>query len=167
MDVSQMNSPPLGTAPIDLSTILDPSRIIFITETKKDAVLHKLADILSKDSRIHDGTELITAIQRREELMSTGIGLGVGVPHVRIDSVDDIVMAVGICAEPVSDYESLDDEPVRIICMIAANSSQHAKHIKLLSAVSKLLKDSGTRQKIISASSAQEVFSIFVGGSHA
>ena len=162
-----MKSAAPQTGTINLRTILDVSRIIFIDDDKKDAALSELAETLSHDSRIHDHEELINAIRRREELMSTGIGLGVGVPHVRIDSVDDIVMAVGVCRKPLTNYDSLDDEPVRIICMIAANTSQHAKHIKLLSAVSKLLKDSSVRDSIISAASTHTVFDIFTGESHA
>jgi PTS system nitrogen regulatory IIA component len=162
-----MKSAAPQTGTINLRTILDVSRIIFIDDDKKDAALSELAETLSHDSRIHDREELINAIRRREELMSTGIGLGVGVPHVRIDSVDDIVIDLVVCRKTMTDYDSLDDEPVRIICMIAANTSQHAKHIKLLSTVSKLLKDRSVCESIISAASTQAVFDIFTGESHA
>ncbi|MEA2069619.1 MAG: PTS sugar transporter subunit IIA, partial [Verrucomicrobiota bacterium] len=85
----------------------------------------------------------------REELMSTGIGFGVGVPHVRIDSVSDLVMAVAVCKRPISGYSSLDNEPVQIVCMLAARSDQHAKYIRTLSAVSGRLKDPAVRKGII------------------
>ena len=146
-----------------LKSVLESERVIFIDGLDKEGTLRKLVDVLSKDGRVHDKDALLTAIFRREDLMSTGIGMGIGVPHVRIDSVDDIVMAVGVSRDAVADYESLDDDPIRIICMIAARSDQHAKHIKLLSAVSKLLKDAGIREQILACESTECVYEMFVG----
>jgi PTS system nitrogen regulatory IIA component len=146
-----------------LKSVLESERVIFIDGLDKEGTLRKLVDVLSTDGRVHDKDALLTAIFRREDLMSTGIGMGIGVPHVRIDSVDDIVMAVGVSRDAVADYESLDDDPIRIICMIAARSDQHAKHIKLLSAVSKLLKDAGIREQILACESTECVYEMFVG----
>jgi len=158
---------PAAANPLTLNNVLTPQRIVFIDDSTKEDALRNMAEVLSSDSRVKNRDELLTAIYKREELMSTGIGLGIGVPHVRIDSVEDIVMAVGITASPITDYESLDDEPIRIICMIAARSDQHAKHIKLLSAVSKLLKNTEIREQILSSKSEQDVFDIFTGKSNA
>jgi PTS system nitrogen regulatory IIA component len=158
---------PAAANPLTLNNVLTPQRIVFIDDSTKEDALRNMAEVLSSDSRVKNRDELLTAIYKREELMSTGIGLGIGVPHVRIDSVEDIVMAVGITASPITDYESLDDEPIRIICMIAARSDQHAKHIKLLSAVSKLLKNTEMREQILSSKSEQDVFDIFTGKSDA
>jgi PTS system nitrogen regulatory IIA component len=68
-------------------------------------------------------------------------------------------MAVGVCRRPVEDYESLDGEPIRFVCMIAARSDQHAKHIKLLSALALRLKDELVREAILAAKTPEEVFS--------
>jgi len=159
----------LQGAPINalsVNNVLAPERVTFIENSTKENALKHLADLLNTDRRVKDKHKLISAIFKREDLMSTGIGLGIGVPHVRINSVEDIVMAIGICRPAIMDYESLDDEPICIICMIAAHSDQHAKHIKLLSAVSKLLKNREIREKILNAVSEQEVYNIFIGNNH-
>ena len=161
------NSRPVTAAPLTLNSVLTPDRIIFLEDDTKESALQKLVEVLSSDSRVKSGDKLLAAIFKREELMSTGIGLGIGVPHVRIDSVDDIVMAVGVSTAPITDYESLDDEPIRIVCMIAAGSDQHAKHIKLLSAVSKRLKDTEIREQILASKSEQDVFDILTGKTNA
>lgn len=150
---------PPSALPLPLATVLDPQRIVFLEEVTKEAVLARLAEVLATAPQVHDGEELLRQILRREELMSTGIGLGIGVPHVRLNSVDDIVMAVGVCRRPVEDYESLDGEPVRFVCMIAARSDQHAKHIKLLAALAQCLKDESVREAIYAAETQEEVFS--------
>ena len=105
----------------------------------------------------------MAAIFRREELMSTGIGFGVGVPHVRLDGVKDMVMALGIARKPLTDYASLDDVPVQIVCMVAAGSSQHPQYIRALSAISSRLKDESVRKALISSTDAQTAFKLFTG----
>ena len=100
----------------------------------------------------------------REELMSTGIGLGIGVPHVRLNSVDDLVLAFGICREPIIDYVTLDDEPVRLIAMIAVNAGQHAKHLRALSAVTGILKDKAIRTAVLAAETTDAAFELLTQG---
>jgi PTS system nitrogen regulatory IIA component len=131
------------------SATLTAERVMVIQEADKDTVLRRLVDLLAESPFVHNRNELLDGIFAREELMSTGIGFGVGVPHVRIDSVTDLVMAVAVCKRPISGYSSLDNEPVQIVCMLAARSDQHAKYIRALSTVSSRLKDAETRRLII------------------
>ncbi|QBG48475.1 helix-turn-helix domain-containing protein [Verrucomicrobia bacterium S94] len=131
------------------SATLTAERILILEEGDKDTVLRNLVDLLAETPFVHNREELLKGIFAREELMSTGIGFGVGVPHVRIDSVSDLVMAVAVCKKPISGYSSLDNQPVQIVCMLAARSDQHAKYIRTLSGVSNRLKDAAVRKAII------------------
>ena len=92
--------------------------------------------------------------------MSTGIGFNVAVPHVRLDSVKNLVMAVGISKEPLSDYASLDEQPVRIVCMVAARSDQHAQYLRTLALVSSVLKDLDVRQALQNAGDEKSAYLI-------
>ena len=85
--------------------------------TKADA-LSELVDLIAERRPIPDAAVIKEKILAREELMSTGIGLGIGVPHVRLDHLKHPLAAVGISRVGIADYGSLDDQPVRIICMI-------------------------------------------------
>ncbi|MDZ8118009.1 PTS sugar transporter subunit IIA [Pontiella agarivorans] len=133
------------------SATLTAERILILDECDKDTVLRNLVDLLAETPFVHNRDELLKGIFAREELMSTGIGFGVGVPHVRIDSVSDLVMAVAVSKKPISGYSSLDNQPVQIVCMLAARSDQHAKYIRTLSGVSNRLKDAAVRKAIIEA----------------
>ena len=139
--------------------LLTPERIMIVDGTDKKSVLTDLVDQLATSPLVHNRDELLNGIFAREELMSTGIGFGVGVPHVRIDSVSDLVMAVAVSRKPIEGYSSLDNDPVHIVCMLAARSDQHAKYIRTLSAVSSRLKDAGTRESIIGSGSAEFIYS--------
>jgi len=145
-----------------LRSVLDKERVLLLDcDTKKEA-LQVLVDCLATTSEIGDQDELASAIFHREVLMSTGIGLGIGIPHVRLVSVKNIVMAVGISHKPIMDYESIDGKPVHLIFMIAAGEKQHREHIKLLASISSLLKDENLRAKLTGADTVDEFCSIIL-----
>lgn len=145
-------STPVNVRGVTNSAILTTERVTMVDKVDKDTVLRRLVDLLSESPFVRNRDELLKGILAREELMSTGIGFGVGVPHVRIDSVTDLVMAVAVSKLPIKNYASLDNEPVQIVCMLAARSDQHAKYIRTLSAISNRLKDAEVRQAIIKSS---------------
>ena len=147
-----------------LSRILSPERVVFFDTNEKTAALKTLCAALGTSPLIHNEAELEQALFKREELMSTGIGFGVGVPHVRLASVDDLVMALGIARKPLDDYSSLDEVPVQIVCMVAASGTQHPQYIRALSAISSRLKSETMRKALIEARDAVSVFNIFTGG---
>lgn len=146
-----------------LSKLLSADRVVFLDGVSKENALKTLCAVLGSSSLVPSEEELQAAIFRREELMSTGIGFGVGVPHVRLSSVGDIVMALGIAREPLSDYASLDEVPVQIVCMVAAGSAQHPQYIRALSAISSRLKEDSIRSGLIHSKDAASAYQLFVG----
>jgi PTS system nitrogen regulatory IIA component len=124
----------------------------------KSELLGILVDQLAKSPRVTDADALREAIFVRESLMSTGIGLGVGIPHVRLDSVTDVAMAVAVSRQDIADYESLDGEPVRMAFMIAANSNQHAEYLRLLGALSQQLKVPSFRERLLACETPEALY---------
>ena len=148
--------------PVAVSDVLTPDRVVIMNSEHKENALRAIADVLSHAPEVKNHDELEKEIFHREELMSTGIGFGVGVPHVRLDSVSNLAMAVGVSRTDIADYGSLDGKPVRIICMIAAGRYQHARYIKLLAEISSILKEDSVRDELLSAPDAASVFDIMV-----
>jgi PTS system nitrogen regulatory IIA component len=140
---------------------LNESRAILLDCSTKQEVLSVLIDKLSEAKEVGDPNELRLKVFEREQLMSTGIGMGIAVPHVRLASVTNVVLALGICRQPLHDYETLDDVPVRIVCMIAANSEQHNEYIQTLATISKLLKQESLRKALLEAKDSREIHKIF------
>jgi PTS system nitrogen regulatory IIA component len=148
------------TTGVVLRSVLDPSRVLHLDCTRKVDALNALIDCLAEAPQVRDREELAKGVFHREGLMSTGIGVGIAVPHVRLDTVSDIVMAAASCKEPITDYESLDGEPVRLIFLIAAGRDQHAQHIKLLSAISSRLRNESLRNALSAAPDAETFVSL-------
>lgn len=162
--LGQRVAPPSPTPPvIGLSSILSADRVLFLDSTAKQDALRQLCGVLATSPLIMNPDELETAIFRRETLMSTGIGFGVGVPHVRLASVTDLVMALGIARAPIADYQSLDDASVSIVCMVAAGSTQHTQYIRALSAISTRLKENTVRQALVAAPTPLAAHRLFTG----
>ena len=143
-----------------VKNILSPDRIVFIEHTTKRDALVELANNLSTAPQVKYKDELVTEILKREELMSTAIGRGIAIPHVRLSSVTDLVMSVGICKKNIIDYQSIDEIPVRILIMIAAAYNQHTYYLQTLSFFSSKLKEKDLRDKLLSASTSEEVYEL-------
>ncbi|MBN2583850.1 MAG: PTS sugar transporter subunit IIA [Planctomycetes bacterium] len=144
---------------VQLSKLLSEDRVAILKATDKDAVLGELAELLAGSPSVHDGRALLEAIRAREKIMSTGIGFGIAVPHVKIPGVDDITMAVGVSPRGIS-YGSLDDKPVHIVVMIAANEGQQDQYVRTLARVMLVLKNPKNRERLVAAGSAADIYRI-------
>lgn len=157
---SQGKSPAAAAAS---DSVLVPARVLLLDHSTKDEVLTQLVDVLAETPFVKNRDKLLKGILEREKLMSTGIGFGIGVPHVRIDSVSDLVMAVAVSRQPIADYPSLDEIPVQIVCMLAARTDQHTKYIRTLSAISSRLKNALCREEIIASDDPTRICSLLMG----
>ncbi len=145
---------------ISISDVLNPNRIHLFDTDSKQEMLDSLIQSLGATEQVSDVDVLEKEIFIREELMSTGIGFNVAVPHVRLDCVSDLVMAVGISQTDITDYGSLDEQPIRIVCMVAARADQHAQYLKTLGIVSSALKNKNVRDSLLEAPDATSAYLI-------
>ena len=145
---------------IQIKNILSPDRIVFINHSTKHDAIVQLSQVLATAPQIKNASELTSEILKREELMSTAIGKGIAIPHVRLSSVTDLVMAVGVCRKTISDYQTIDDTPVDLLFMIAAAYNQHSLYLKTISHFCVKLKQEGLHENIVNAKETQEVFAL-------
>ena len=150
--------------PVRIQNILSPDRVVFIERASRRDALVELAEVLGKAPQVKNHAELTREILRREELMSTAIGCGIAIPHVRLASVTDLVMAAGVCRAPIGDFQPIDDEPVRILLMLAAAYNQYSYYLQALSYISSRLKSQTLRDGLINARDEQEAYSLLAEG---
>ena len=151
------------TTSIQVDTIISQDRILFLNYPGKRDVLLSLAENLAAAPQVKNKQELAMEILKREELMSTALGRGIAIPHVRLSSVTDLVVSVGISQTDIVDFNPLDDEPVRLVFMIAAASNQHAYYLQTLSYFSARLKNRELRDSLIKTKTAREVYNLMAG----
>jgi PTS system nitrogen regulatory IIA component len=148
------------TSSIQAESLLSLHRILFLNHSSKRDALLALAENIAAAPQIKNGQELAVEILKREELMSTAIGCGIAIPHVRLSSVTDLVVSVGISRTDIIGFHPLDDEPVRLVFMIAAAGNQHAYYLQTLSWFSARLKNKELRDSLLQAQTAQEVYNL-------
>ncbi len=145
---------------IVMESFLSPDRIILPDYSTKHDVLVKMSEVLASAPQVKNSEELLDAVIRRESLMSTAIGRGIAIPHVRLNSVTDLVMAVGISQKDILDFDAIDGKPVRLVFMIAAATNQHSYYLQTISYLSNKLRDEELRQKLIEAKNSMDIYSI-------
>jgi mannitol/fructose-specific phosphotransferase system IIA component (Ntr-type) len=95
----------------------------------------------------------------REKIMSTGIGDGIAIPHGKSDAVTGLAAALGIHKRGV-DFESLDGEPAYVFFLLVSPADVSGPHIKALARISRLLKNDEFKNKLIDASTSEEILEI-------
>jgi fructose-specific phosphotransferase system IIA component len=131
-----------------------------IKSTNKFKAIEELA-LVFKDSPVCSDTgALVNALKEREEIMSTGVGFGLAIPHAKIKSVNDLAFAIGISSKGI-DFNSIDGKPVNLLILVAAGENQHKEYLRLLSNIMAILKEKKIRDKIIKSHSIKEMFHLF------
>ncbi|MBX3729741.1 MAG: PTS sugar transporter subunit IIA [Candidatus Sumerlaeia bacterium] len=148
--------------PYDPRQMFSPDRVVDLHGSTKDEVLTELCAVLAKSDKVSDPKELLARIIEREKTLSTGVGVGLALPHVKIPSIADFVIAIGRHLKGV-DFQSLDNKPAHIIVMIGCHESQSADYLKVLSKLVRALKEREFQKKILLAGSPQEIVDLFIG----
>lgn len=143
-----------------LTELLKVDRIkIPLTAIAKDELLQELVEIAVRTTEGADHDEVLRAVREREEVLSTGIGNGVAIPHGKTSSVPSLALAAGVTGSAV-DFEALDGQPVRLFFLLVGPESASGDHVKALSRISRLLRRDTFRNRLIGAASAQEFHEI-------
>ncbi|HVN49158.1 MAG TPA: PTS sugar transporter subunit IIA [Bacteroidota bacterium] len=126
----------------------------------KEEVINALIELAATQKQVTDKERVRTAIFEREKIMSTGVGSGFAIPHGKTDAVSDIVAAFAVTAHAI-DYQSLDDQPVRLVFLLVGRDNMVGPHIKLLSRISRLMNKEDFRKKLLEAETPKDVLEIF------
>lgn len=141
-----------------LADILRESCVIAnIKGTNKREILYELVEPLKKANLVNDVNSVVEIIMEREKLGSTGIGDGVAIPHGKMHKLNTILCAAGRSEEGV-DFDAVDRQPVHIIFLVLAPEDSASMHLKVLSRISKILRDPSFRKKILKLTDAHDIY---------
>ncbi|WP_234124732.1 PTS sugar transporter subunit IIA [Clostridium hydrogenum] len=126
----------------------------------KDEVLDELIEILYKDDKVTNKEELKNAVLKREEEFSTGIGMGIAIPHGKCGAVKEATITFGLSKKGI-DYKSMDDEPAHLFFLIAVPTESSDVHLRALSEISRKLMHADIREKLYNATNFDEFIKIF------
>ena len=145
---------------MQLTELLTPERIkIPLVSTTKDEILSELVEVVGQSTSTRNLDEILRAVRDREEVLSTGIGSGVAIPHGKSAALGELVLVAGVMPEGV-DFEALDGRPVHLFFLLVGSESGAGQHVKALSRISRLLRRDSFRIRLMEATSADEFYSI-------
>jgi PTS system nitrogen regulatory IIA component len=133
----------------------------FIQFVTKDSVMtlggkNKLEVMDHLITRAADLTKLnrdtiFRLIWKREQMMTTGVGGMLALPHIRINDILHPYVLIGVCENPIEDYQGQDDLPVRVIVLTVAPDEDQEAYLQLLSSISRRFRNPALLDSLIDA----------------
>jgi PTS system nitrogen regulatory IIA component len=137
------------------ATLTMPEVVFLDVQNKQDAI-SILVDQMSGDKKL-----IFDAVMKREKVISTGIGIGIALPHAKLAGLEEFQITIGIVNHDGIDWQSIDELPVKLIILICGPDDKHKEYLKLLSELTKKIKQENFRQSLFLAKSREEVVKIF------
>lgn len=144
-----------------ISDYLDSQLVTFLDVSTRDEAIDVLIDLLRERGKLEDPEGFRQAIFHREELVSTGIGMGVAIPHAKMKHFSDFFIVVGVLKKKGLDWNALDKVPVRLIFMIGGPEDRQTEYLQILSLLTGSIRDAELRKELLKAVSADEAVSLF------
>lgn len=142
-----------------LSPLVTPDCVILeLAETDHEEVVLEMIGHLAKIGKIPSGDCYLfgNAVLERESHVGTGLGSGVAIPHARVKGLKETLAVFGRSKEGV-DFDSPDNAPSHLICLMLVPEEKVAQHLQVLSDLSKIFGQSDLRDQFESATSAEEI----------
>jgi PTS system nitrogen regulatory IIA component len=143
-----------------LQELIKKENIVFLDENNPKNAIKSLVKKAKELGKLGDKDLFETEIFEREAILSTGIGLGIAIPHAKLKGIENIFILVGVNKRGL-DWNSIDEKPVRIVFLIGAPESDQKKYLRILSKLILLIKNEVRRESIFSANQSQEVVELF------
>jgi PTS system nitrogen regulatory IIA component len=145
-----------------LSEILKPEDIIAnLNAHDKKGVLEELSGVITDQEPSLNKGYLLQVLLERERLGSTGIGEGIALPHGKVNKLDRLLVSFGRSLDGLS-FDSIDDQPAYLFFLLVAPENSAGAHLQALAKISRVLKDSSFRQRLMAAKSRDEIYRIIV-----
>ena len=143
-----------------ITDILDEASVIQdLSSSSKKGILEELSNVLVERGKLPDRDKVVEVLLEREKLGSTGIGDGIAIPHGKMKGIKGLVTSFGRSIKGVN-FESIDNKPTHLFFLLVAPENSAGVHLKALARISRLLKDSGLRNRLMEASDRQDLFRI-------
>jgi nitrogen PTS system EIIA component len=146
---------------MEIADLITPSRVVAqLRATNKKQTLQELAKRAAVMTGIQERT-IYDVLIERERLGSTGIGMGIGIPHGRLPGLDTLCGIFARLDRPVP-FDAIDDQPVDLIFLLLAPEGAGADHLKALARVSRLLRDRNVCEKLRGTDNADALYALLI-----
>lgn len=145
------------------------SKDCIISNLKSNDKIHaikELTRLLQKRGKLEDMEGALERVLERESFDSTGIGSGIAVPHARLNTIEQMLCAVGRKREGM-EYRSVDDKPVHLVFLILYPPSEAHKYLYFISSLSRLVLDENLVERLLESPSSTSMYKVLDQASEA
>lgn len=149
---------------MDLREVISEDRLVILDQKfeNKEALLETLFNLCAGSEDFGGKREEVwRALLEREKSMSTGVGLGVAIPHCSSDFVPDVMTFAAVLRHGV-EFQAVDEAPVRIVALLLLPKKKFERHIKILAAIARQFNDESIRKGVLDAPDAAEAYRVMV-----
>lgn len=145
---------------MELTKLLDISNVaVGVDASDKESLIHAVIDLIDGHPAVLDADGMRSAVFEREATMSTGVGKGLALPHAKTAAVSGVVAALAVTRDPV-EFESIDNEAVRIVFLLLGRQDAKSQHVRILSRISRMMNRDETRQAVLAAATAEALLEV-------
>lgn len=123
---------------------------------EKRAVIEYLLDVADDAGRIEDREQTLSDLLEREEEATTGVGMGIGIPHAKSAGVREPTIAFTRSSQGV-DFDGMDGDPATLLFMLLVPEEGGDEHLSMLSSLSRALMHDEVRDDLHEADSPDAV----------
>lgn len=142
-----------------LQELIRKDSVFFVDGADRTSVIADLATKSLATGLVRDPDYFRKALVQREALMSTGIGLGVAVPHVKLTCIDEFFVTLGILKTPV-EWDAIDHKPVDVVFLIGGPDGRQGTYLTILSQIVLVVKDEAKFARLKQAQTAEDVLAV-------
>ncbi len=144
-----------------LTDLLTPERIrVPLAADDKAGTLRELTELLASLGGV-DPAPILAAVLEREQVLSTGIGHGIAIPHAKVPGMEGLSLVAGSRASGVP-FDALDGEPVRLFFLLIGPESAAGLHVKALSQIARLVRRETVREALVASPTAAAFHQILI-----
>jgi nitrogen PTS system EIIA component len=144
---------------VQLIDYIDDECVLFLNLNTKEEVLRKLVDSVAVQKKLTEKDRFYQAIIDRENLVSTGVGMGIAIPHAKLKVCQDFFIAVAVLKKGV-EWNAIDDSLVRLVFLIGGPENRQTEYLKILSLITTAMRDEHLRKRLITAAASQDFIEI-------
>ncbi len=145
---------------MNLSALLSEGLILLeLSASTKVEAIDELVDLLVKENKVLDKQAYLDLVLERERMGSTGIGKGIAIPHGKTDAIKSVAISFGRSSKGV-DFDALDDQPVKLIFLLAAPNDAGPIYLKALARLSRILRKEEFRESLLKAKDEKAVLDL-------
>lgn len=147
---------------VELKRFIKEETVVFLDTIEMQDTVYQMVKKAKEEGYIEEEAKFLEAVLERESLVSTGIGLGVAIPHAKLEGIKDFFVIVGINKEGL-DWDAIDRNPVGAVFLIGGPDREGAKkeYLKIIAKIMLLIKNETRRNSLLNAENVTEVVTLF------